>query len=280
MSEAGSAGSVAANTDCRAQGRQAFIESKGSESVWQKVAVIVGDGQFALFESLLGEAFEGLRGALPTVVTAESLDAAADRTTGMYEMPFCWPKRLASSSSELGAAASEQLAAGPVLLVPPWGRRAGRGNQLTRNEHEIILLDCIPAGPDALLAVLLPASTWVSPQARLVREELAKRWKPVLVIYASGVLPGIHSAFQLSMAFLRPRDAEGESLLRVFQIPREPDDSAVGRDFSRLLKRKGGRGEFGYVLRDVPALVRAWRLIAMTPRWPPGEPSCQYWGLP
>ena len=42
-------------------------------------------------------------------------------------------------------------------------------------------------------------------------------------------------------------------MLRVFQIPREPDDSAVRRDFSRLLKRKGGRGEFGYVLRDVPA---------------------------
>ena len=107
-----------------------------------------------------------------------------------------------------------------------------------------------PGGPDSLLAVLMPASTWNSHRAKWMREELAERWTPVLVIYAIG-LPGIHPSFQLAAVFLRPREAQ-EPLLRIFRIPANPDVHAVAKDFRQLLKRSGGRGQFGYVLRDRP----------------------------
>lgn len=42
-------------------------------------------------------------------------------------------------------------------------------------------------------------------------------------------------------------------MLKVFQVPRpRPDDAAVVKDFERLLARQGGRGEYGYVLREIP----------------------------
>jgi len=209
-------------------------------------------GQPTLLEGLLGDAFEQFGQATPTMVSARSVDGAAGGVASSYEIPFSWPERVIHASAELGSAVSEQLAAGPVLFVPPWGRRADSRDQLSRNEHEAAILDCVPADPDSLLAVLLPASTWISRQAQPVREKLAKRWRPVLLIYAAGVLPGIHPSFLLAAAFLRPKAAQ-ESLLRLFRVPARPDPSAVTEDFRRLLKRSGGRGQFGYVLRERPS---------------------------
>jgi hypothetical protein len=213
----------------------------------------MSNDQPTLLEGLLGDAFEHFGRAIPTVVSVKSVDGAGGKAAASYEMPFSWPKRVVDGSEELGSVVSEQLAAGPVLLVPPWGRRTDGRDQLSRNEHEVAILKCVPGGSDSLLAVLLPASTWVSRQSQRVREELAKRWRPVLVIYAAGVLPGIHSSFLLSAVFLRPKQAQQESLLRFFRVPARPDDSTVTEDFRRLLKRSGGRGQFGYVLRDMPS---------------------------
>ena len=208
--------------------------------------------QPTLLEGLLGDAFEHFGRSIPTVVSAKSVDEAAGEAAASYQMPFSWPKRVVGAPAELGSAVSEQLAVGPVLLVPPWGRRADWRDQLSRNEHEVAILNCAPEGPDSLLAVLSPTSTWISQQAQPVREELAKRWRPALVIYAAGVLREIHPSFLLAAVFLRPPEAQ-ESLLRIFRVPARPDDSAVTEDFRRLLKRRGGRGQFGYVLRDLPS---------------------------
>lgn len=211
---------------------------------------MTGD-RLALFENLLGEAFEHFARAEPTVVWASLPAGNGDERAGRHEVSFPWPCHVVNSTGDLGPAVAERLAAGPVLLVPPWGRLAGQGVQHGRNEHEIALLDCVPAGPDSLLAVLMPASTLTSQQARLVREELAARWRPVLLLYASGVLPGIHPSFLVVAAFLCPWSAHPQPL-RIFQVPVRPDSSAVAEDFRRLLKRSGGRGQFGYVLRDIP----------------------------
>jgi hypothetical protein len=52
--------------------------------------------------------------------------------------------------------------------------------------------------------------------------------------------------------FLRARQEGDVSPLRFFRAPVHPDEEAVKSDFRRLLTRNGGRGRFGYVLRDVP----------------------------
>ncbi|MFD4636551.1 hypothetical protein ACFWN2_04500 [Lentzea sp. NPDC058436] len=62
----------------------------------------------------------------------------------------------------------------------------------------------------------------------------------------------MHHRFWIATVFLRPR-AEGEAPpLRIFEYSAADDEKAVLDDFDRLLARKGGRGDFGYVLRDVP----------------------------
>lgn len=215
----------------------------------------MSDGSEGLLEALLREAFEHFAHAIPTVVSAEMADEVGPDTTGRYEMPFSWPRCIVGSPGELESAVAERLADGPVLLMPPWGRsRTAQIHPLTREHHEAVLLRCNPAGPDSLLGVLVPTSTWALPSAPQVREELANRWKPVLLIYAdngSDVFPDIHSSFQFTAVFLRPREIP-DPLLRIFRVPPRPDGALVTEDFRRLLKRGGGRGQFGYVLRDLP----------------------------
>ena len=166
--------------------------------------IVVNNDRFALLEGLLGEAFARLGQATPTVVSVKPPEEG-DETSASYAMPFSWPNRIVASPDDIGPAVSDQLAAGPVLLVPPWNRRQERRHPLSRDEHEIAVLNCVPDGPDSLLAVLTPTGMWSSPSSQQVREELAKRWKPVLLIYAAGVLPGVHSSFLLAVMFLRPR---------------------------------------------------------------------------
>lgn len=200
-----------------------------------------------LFVGLLDTAFEHLAGAAPTALKSAEPDAGVDS----YDFPFRWKYQEVGSSAELPGAATQLLTQGPALLVPPWGKRPEGCDRRTRNEHEAALLDCIPAGPDSLLAALVPASTLTSHGSRHVREALATRWQPVLVLYARGVLPGIHFSTVVATMFLRARQDKVPPL-RLFQMPARSDEAAVDADFRRLLAKNGGRGRFGYVLRDAP----------------------------
>ena len=137
--------------------------------------------RFALFEGLLGEAFARLGQATPTVVSVKPPEENGE-TSASFAIPFSWPNRIVASPDDIGPAVSYLLPAGPVLLVPPWARRQGRRHPLSREEHEIAVLNCAPEGPDSLLAVLTPAAMWTLRSPQKVREELAKRWKPVLQI--------------------------------------------------------------------------------------------------
>ncbi len=111
------------------------------------------------------------------------------------------------------------------------------------------MLNCRPAGPDSLLAVLLPSSTLTSERARRVREELASRWQLLVLIYAAGVIPELHKSFELAAVFLRARQ-QTPPALRVFRVPTGPNAAETEEDFQHLLARQGGRGRFGYVIRD------------------------------
>lgn len=207
-------------------------------------------GRLMLLEGLLGDAFAYFCQATPTVVSVKPSEEDTG-TRASYEMPFSWPNRMVSTPEEVGPVVSEQLTAGPVLLVPPWTRRQDRGHPLSRDEHEIAILNCAQGRPDSMLAVLTPASMWISRSSGPVREELAKRWKPALVLYMTDAVPGVHRSFLLAAVFLHPREAQ-DSLLRIFRVPAGEDDQAITEDFRRVLRQGGGRGKFGYVLRDMP----------------------------
>ena len=206
--------------------------------------------RMALLEGLLGDAFAHFRKAAPTMVSVKPAEKDAG-TQASYQVPFSWPNRMVAASEDVGSAVSEQLAAGPVVLATPWTRRQDRGHPLSQYEHEIAILNCAPDGPDSLLAVLTPAGMWTSPSSRAVREELGNRWKPVLLIYVAGALPGVHPSMLLAAAFLRAREAQ-DCLLRIFRVPPRLDDGAIARDFRRLLRQGGGSTQFGYVLRELP----------------------------
>jgi hypothetical protein len=210
----------------------------------------MSSGRFALLEGLLGDAFARFGQATPTVISVKPPKDAAG-TWASFEMPFTWPSRVVPTPGDVGTAVSEQLAGGPVLLAPPWTRRQDHGHPLSRDEHEIAILNCAPSSPDDVLAVLAPAGMWVSRSSGPVRDEIARHWRPTLILYITGVLPEVHRSFVLAAALLRPREAQ-DSVLRIFRVPPNEDDSVITGDFRRLLRQGGGRSQFGYVLRDTP----------------------------
>jgi hypothetical protein len=210
----------------------------------------VTTNRLALLAGLLSDAFAHFGQATPTVVSVKP----PEDDPGMwasFEMPFTWPSRKVPTLDDVGTAVSEQLVKGPVLLVPPWTRRQDHGHPLSRDEHEIAVLNCVPDGPDDVLAVLAPAGMWVSRSSGPVREELARHWRPALVLYITGALPDVHRSFVLAAALLRPRETR-DSPLRIFRVPLNEDDAVIAEDFQCLLRQGGGRTQFGYVLRDLP----------------------------
>ena len=170
--------------------------------------------QLRLFEGLLSEAFECFAQATPTVISVKSNGEGGEGAADSFEVPFSWPRHEVGTLAELGSAVAEVLATGPVLVMPPWEQRTEHGDQLSRYEHEIFLMICARNGRDSVLAVLTPGSTWTSRQAQPVRQELARRWRPILLLYATGVLPGIHPSFTLAAAFSSKRRSRSVRLRR------------------------------------------------------------------
>ena len=206
--------------------------------------------RLALLAGLLGDAFAHLGQATPTFVSVKPPEDDGGMWAS-FEMSLTWPSRRVPTLDDVGTAVSEQFVKGPVLLAPPWTRRHDHGHPLSRDEHEIAVLNCVPNGADDVLAVLTPASMWVSRGSGSVREEITRNWQPALVLYISGVLPEVHRSVVLAAAFLRPRETR-DSPLRIFRAPAKEDDSVIAGDFQCLLRQGGGRTQFGYVLRDLP----------------------------
>ncbi|MDK9497053.1 restriction endonuclease [Streptomyces katrae] len=73
------------------------------------------------------------------------------------------------------------------------------------------------------------------------------------MIYAAGVLPNVHASFEVAALFLQAPQPKGP-VLRMFRVPGRGDEEAVEKDFEKLLRMQGGRGENGYVVRvPIPA---------------------------
>ena len=196
-----------------------------------------------IFPRLLAMAFEHLTAVAPVVVGSAGEGLRLD-------LP--WPCVEVGDADQIVPAVNERLARAPVLVFPPWGesrdQKQGHGEASARVlPAEALVGGFRPAGPGALLGVVLPASTLTSERARPVREAVAGMWQPSVVIYATGEFPGIHTGFQVAVMFLVPRQRGPASVL-MFRVPHGADAVSVERDFRRLLRNDAGRGEYGYVI--------------------------------
>jgi hypothetical protein len=204
------------------------------------------DSSLALLHHLLAAAFGCLGEGDPVAVGVDG---------GLAELGHSWPRVDVNDAGQLAAAANARLAQGPVLVLPPWDEsgKPQLGPDLGRLGHvlpsEAVLLECRPAGPESLLAVMTPESMLTSERARLVRESLAAYWQPVLVLYATGAVPGVHRSLQVAVAVLRAKQREAP-VLRIFRVPDKPDPVAVSEDFLQLMTGRHERVRYGYAIRD------------------------------
>ncbi|MDH6521851.1 hypothetical protein M2163_001156 [Streptomyces sp. SAI-135] len=208
----------------------------------------------SLSEKLVGIGFERLAQGAPTVLSSSTLAG---------EVAFSAPEGQQNvrepSWEQLAPRAAQLLTQGPLFLVPTWERRAASEQRRPAGHLDYyvdVLAACRPPAPDAVMAVLVPAHPWVSdqPWAAEMRTQLAEHWDTLLIVYGAGMLTQIHAQMESAVVFLRAR-AETRPVLKLFQVPRlrRLDETAVVKDFERLLARQGGRGEYGYVLRETPS---------------------------
>lgn len=199
-----------------------------------------------LYVALLNKAFAHFAGTCPTVLALESNESP------LSPVDFnSWALERMPTVDELPSRTGQLLRAGPVLLFPPWERIEGRRCEW-RHQYEAVLSECVPPEPGALLAATIPAAGLVSASSVKYRRELELHWQPVLVLYTREIFSGIHRQAVIATVFLRSRAAGDRIPLRMFEYTPLDDEAAVLDDFSRLLKREGGRGKLGYVLRDRP----------------------------
>ncbi|MFD5200475.1 hypothetical protein ACFWM7_10055 [Streptomyces sp. NPDC058375] len=206
----------------------------------------------SLGEQLVGIGFERFAQGAPTVLSSSPLASEL-----AFRAPDGWQSVCEPSWEQLAQRTTELLSQGSLFLVPTWERRTGTERRRTagRAEHYVdVMAACRPPSPDSVMAVLLPAHPWVSeqPWAAEMRTRVAEHWDILLLAYGTGMLTQISPHAESAVAFLRAR-AQTSPVLKLFQVPRpRPDETAVIKDFERLLHRQGGRGEYGYVLREIP----------------------------
>jgi hypothetical protein len=188
---------------------------------------------------LLRLAFEEIAGGEPVVVAADSGP----------QLSHGWQSRSGTSPADLASLATSLLPDGPVLLIPSWARHVTP--KRSQNAYEATLLDIQPTGPESIVAVVLPGDALATDRGEAFREQIGRFWQPVLVLYADVAPDGSRAGLSLATVFLAVR-ASGPKPLRFFRIPPQEDEQAVSKDFTTLLRRRGGTGAFGYVLAEQP----------------------------
>jgi hypothetical protein len=125
---------------------------------------------------LLAIAFDYLGEGVPVVVGVKDVAAA--------ELVHSWPRLDVDDIGRLADAVHERLAAGPVLILPPWdeppsphpdgGVRPGRVLP-----PEAVLLECRPAGASTPMLMAKSGHTSVASLARYARPsaEALARWQ-------------------------------------------------------------------------------------------------------
>ena len=166
-----------------------------------------------------------------------------------------------------------------LLLLPPlldWRSLPARFRKLHRGRgvHDVALkraLDLAPLG--TRIAVLLPVQFFSSETLRSLRELLQCHLR--IVIEHMHLWPGLHPRFRMHTAVfekVRGDDETGGTLLRFFRIPSGIVDDDRGfsveveADLRRLLARKGGPTNWGFVLREGLPLGEPWVFDLYSPQ--------------
>ena len=132
-------------------------------------------------------------------------------------------------------------------------------------------LDLAPLG--TRIAVLLPVQFFSSETLRSLRELLQCHLR--IVIEHMHLWPGLHPRFRMHTAVfekVRGDDETGGTLLRFFRIPSGIVDDDRGfsveveADLRRLLARKGGPTNWGFVLREGLPLGEPWVFDLYSPQ--------------
>ena len=184
-----------------------------------------GDGRERLAR-LLRAAFGQLAQAAPTLWAANQTGAAvaAPSEDGWFANPFeslPFPRSTPERAGGEGAAGVFRIA-GPTLVAPAWVR--AKGSRLSA--YEKLLLDCQPGGPGALMAVLVPATFLTSRFSERTREGVARFRRPVLALYSTDPVPGVHPGFEYAAVFYRPRAGSTHPLV-LFRVPPRVDLAIV-----------------------------------------------------
>jgi len=209
-----------------------------------------------LYERLLVAGFEALSPVAPTLLIGAGPDGEQ-----FFEAPAGWLSRQELTWETLPERTSELLAAGPVLLVPPWDRvpELGGGRKTRPTPlYRQILCDLRPAGPGSVMGLLVPAQAWVSEAnwAADLRAAVAERWDTHLIVYGLGAMGGLHSDFTAAAVLLRACAAERPPL-KVFRFSGRDEAAATEKDLRALLTRRGGRTRNGYVACQLPEPVES-----------------------
>ncbi|QWZ07719.1 hypothetical protein KRR39_20365 [Nocardioides panacis] len=204
-----------------------------------------------LFADLILQTFAEFSDSVPSLLRVNGTD-----TDGVGRMTL--PNSLEDLNSRSGpledlpSLSNAALLEGPVLFFPPWGRglplnRDGKSARAPDLQESIALSVDAPEGRETFLGLIVPMSTLTSASGQRFRAEMLSQWKPRMVIEASGALESVHTS--VSVRFLLLCHGGPDLPLKMFRIPRGPNPESVRDDFRRLLKREGGRGEHGYVVR-------------------------------
>lgn len=205
--------------------------------------LVVADTPFGALLRLLELALQHSVGDRPAVLVEESRE-----TDG--RSPDWGPGTIYTTGENRPAMLSALLKTHPsVVWIPLWERAA----KPRRPHYDQDLHELRPHSRDSGLAILLPAGELTSRSAATMRQSVYAHWDVVAVIEARGVYPLAKTGLRVEAIVLRAK-TDPAPPVRMFRVPTDADAADVSSDFARLFKQGGGRSEFGYVLRERPAV--------------------------
>ncbi|MEU8321045.1 hypothetical protein AB0C33_22055 [Nonomuraea sp. NPDC048881] len=194
---------------------------------------------FSLFERLLDIACRFYSDAGPVAVIAD----AGESNTGI-DFRAQWRTTRTSVNARTLEAVAEEITAAPVVLLPPLTAPKNLRNPWPAEE---LISEVRVPSPAMPLVLIVPASFLSSVQHSNLRRTIAQHWQISLIVIGSDLLDGVDKRFRAAALFLWA-DKEQQHQTKFFSLPdSSPGDREVLGDFRNLLKRRTGRGTFGYV---------------------------------
>ncbi|MFF3787761.1 hypothetical protein [Streptomyces sp. NPDC001933] len=171
---------------------------------------------------------------------------------------------------EAAAVAAARLREQPVVLVAGMTDVMPDGSPDADEPLKAVLERLEPPSDASLLGLLLPASLVTSRRHQGFRASVARRWRPISVIYSTGALPEVHPSEQLALLYLRSCTAKPRAV-HVFRVPRTGRGTDLEQELTQLLAQPSGSTAHGYVLSQPWAAEANWRFDPSAAAPPPAD---------